>query len=111
MVAAVKRSTLDEMIGGWFVGDFTPTVLATGDVEVAVKRYAAGDRDARHHHRIATEVTVLVSGRARMGESELAEGDIVLLEPGESSDFEALTDVTLVAVKHPGASNDKYLDA
>jgi mannose-6-phosphate isomerase-like protein (cupin superfamily) len=106
----MKRATLDEMVGGWFIGDFTPTVLATGDVEVAVKRYTAGERDARHHHRVATEVTVLVEGRARMGETELAEGDIVLLEAGESSDFEALTDVTLVAIKHPGALNDKYLD-
>lgn len=106
----MKRATLDEMVGGWFVGDFTPTVLPTGDVEVAVKRYAAGDREASHHHRVATEVTVVVSGRARMRHTELAAGDIVVLEAGESSDFEALTDVTLVAVKHPGAKDDKYLD-
>ena len=31
-----------------------------------------------------------------MGEAELNAGDIIVLEPGESTDFEALTDVTLV---------------
>jgi mannose-6-phosphate isomerase-like protein (cupin superfamily) len=107
----VRRSTLDEMVGGWFVGGFTPTVLETEDVEVAVKRYAAGDREDFHHHRVATEVTVIVEGRARMGAVRLGEGDIVVYEPGESSDFEALTAVTLVAVKHPGARDDKYVDA
>lgn len=107
----MRRARLDEMLGGWFVGDFTPTVLSTRDVEVAVKTYAAGDRDPKHHHRVATEVTVVIAGRARMGETDLDAGDIIVLEPGESSDFEALTDVTLVAVKHPGAADDKYLDA
>lgn len=106
----MKRAALDEMVGGWFVGDFSPTVLATEHVEVAVKRYGAGDREASHHHRIATEVTVLVSGSARMRDAQLTAGDIVVLEAGESADFEALTDVTLVAVKHPGARDDKYLD-
>lgn len=98
------------MVGGWFIGSFTPTALATDDVEVAVKRYAAGNTDPPHHHRIATEVTVVIAGRARMGDAQLAAGDIVVLHPGESSDFEAITDVTLVAIKHPGAPDDKYLD-
>jgi mannose-6-phosphate isomerase-like protein (cupin superfamily) len=107
----MRRARLDEMVGGWFIGGFTPTALATNAVEVAVKRYAAGDIDPPHHHRIATEVTVLVVGRARMRDAHLCAGDIVVLEPGESSDFEAITDVTLVAIKHPGARDDKYLDA
>src|SRR4051812_16497175 len=104
----MKRASLDDMIGGWFIGAFTPTAHSTTDVEVAVKRYVAGDREAAHHHRIATEVTLLVAGQARMGDVELSTGDIVVLDPGEVSDFEAITDVTLVAVKHPGARDNKY---
>lgn len=107
----MRRASLEDMIGGWFVGDFAPTVLATRDVEVAIKRYAVGDREASHHHRVATEVTVLVAGQARIGGEPLSAGDIIVLDPGESSDFEALTDVTVVTVKHPGARDDKYLDA
>lgn len=106
----MKRAKLEEMVGGWFVGDFTPSVLTTAAVEVAVKRYTAGDRDPSHHHRIASEITVVISGEARMRDAHLTAGDIVMLEAGESSDFEALTDVTVVAVKHPGARDDKHLD-
>lgn len=106
----MHRATLDDMVGGWFVGAFTPTVHDTGDVEVALKRYVLGERDERHHHKIATEVTLIVEGEVRMGDERLSAGDIIVLEPGDSSDFEALSDVTLVAVKHPGALNDKHID-
>jgi len=36
-------------------------------------------------------------------------GDIVTISPGTSTDFTAITDVVTVVVKHPGATNDKYL--
>ena len=105
----MKHSRLEDMTKGWFVGNFTPTVLSTGDCEVAIKRYAAGDREGEHYHKIATEVTVVLSGRVRMAGREFSDGDIVTLEPGFATDFEALTDVVTVVVKHPGASNDKYV--
>lgn len=106
----MRVDRLDDMVRGWFVGDFAPTLYRTEAVEVAVKRYAPGDHEARHHHRVATELTAIVSGRARMDGRELEAGEIVTLAPGESSDFTALTDVTTVVVKLPGAKDDKYED-
>lgn len=105
----MKRGRLEEMIGGWFVGAFEPTMLAAADVEVAVKRYEAGTVEELHHHKVATEITVVVEGKARMGDQQLEAGDIIVLEPSEATDFEAFTNVVLVAVKHPGALGDKYL--
>jgi quercetin dioxygenase-like cupin family protein len=97
------------MTKGWFVGDFAPVALKTKAAEVAVKSYAAGTVESRHLHRIATEVTLIVSGRARMNDTELEAGDIALIEPGEATDFEALTDVTTVVVKTPSVMGDKFL--
>ena len=105
----MKSARLEQMIGGWFVGDFDPSVLRSRDVEVAVKHYAAGAHDAAHFHKIATEVTVIVSGRARMGDREWSAGDIIVVEPGEVSEFVAITDVALVAVKLPSVMGDKYM--
>jgi len=99
------------MIKGWFVGGFSPSVFSSTDCEVAVKRYKAGDAEEKHFHKIATEITVVISGRIRMANRIWGEGDIVVLEPGEATDFEALTDCVSVVVKLPGASNDKYLVA
>jgi len=99
---------LSEMTKGWFVGDFSPAVLHSRDAEVAVKSYAAGTVEARHLHRVATEVTLILSGRARMNDAVLGAGDIVRIAPGEATDFEALTDVTTVVVKTPSVAGDKY---
>ncbi|MBE5865453.1 MAG: hypothetical protein E7292_04450 [Lachnospiraceae bacterium] len=105
----MKRAKLDEMTKGWFVGDFTPTLYKTTDCEVAVKHYKKGDAEEKHFHRIATELTVIVKGRVRMFEEIFEEGDIVIVEPGEATAFEALEDSINVVVKLPGAKNDKYL--
>lgn len=104
----MNTGRLQDMVKGWFVGDFDPSVLRTAACEVAVKTYRAGDREELHHHKVATEVTLILAGRVRMCGREWGEGDIVVLEPGEATDFEALTDAMNVVVKTPGASNDKY---
>lgn len=96
------------MIRGWFVGEFKPTCLATQDVEVAVKRYSAGDSEPRHHHKVATEITFVVSGEIEMNGTRYKEGDIVTVEPGESVEFRAISDSINVVVKVPGAKDDKY---
>ena len=99
---------LSEMTGGWIVGDFDPTVLRTAACEVACKQYPAGAHEPAHVHRIATEITLIASGRARMAGRELAAGDIVRLEPGEATDFTALEPTTTVVVKMPSVIGDKY---
>lgn len=105
----MKRAQLSDMLRGWFIGDFSPTVLSTKDVEVGVKLYKAGDSEERHFHKIATEVTVILSGRVRMNGVVFVSGDIITIDPMESSNFEALEDTSTVVVKLPGAKNDKYL--
>ena len=105
----MKISNLDNMIKGWFVGAFEPTLIDTSQVEVAVKKYKKGEYEERHYHKIATEITVIVSGRVRMNGVEYTSGDIVVIEPYESTDFEAIEDTVNTVVKYPGATQDKYL--
>ena len=106
----MKIAKLEDMFKGWFVGNFEPTLLRTNDVEVAVKSYKKGDYEEKHYHKIATELTVIVSGRVKMNGVEYGKGDIIVMEPNEATDFECLEDGTQnVVVKIPGANNDKYL--
>lgn len=104
----MKHFVFDNMVKGWFVGEFAPTAHSTSNCEVAVKYYKAGDKEAAHYHKIATEITMVVSGRVRMAGNEWANGDIVVLSPGEVTDFEAITDAINVVVKTPGALRDKF---
>ena len=105
----MKVEKLENMVRGWFVGDFLPTVYATKAVEVGVKSYQAGDHEKPHYHKIATEITVILRGRVTMNGQEFGEGDIITIQPGEICEFAALTDAENVVVKIPGALNDKYL--
>jgi hypothetical protein len=106
---SMEKHQLDSMVNGWFVGAFSPTALKTDSVEVAVKKYSAGANEQLHHHRVATEVTLVLAGSVKMNGQIHAAGDILVIKPGEATDFAALTDVTTVVVKVPGALNDKYL--
>lgn len=99
---------LKDFTGGWFVGRFNPTLLDTGDVEVAVKHYRAGDHEPEHHHRVAIELTVIVTGRVRMSGQEFGAGQIVRIPPGDSTDFTALEDTITAVVKLPSVAGDKY---
>lgn len=104
----MKTFKLDDMTKGWFVGNFSPAAFQTEAAEVAVKRYTAGTKEKRHMHKVAPEITLILHGQARMSETVYESGDIVLIEPGEATDFEALTDVTTVVVKVPSVAGDKY---
>jgi quercetin dioxygenase-like cupin family protein len=99
------------MTGGWLVGDFEPTCLRTPACEVACKSYPAGAREPAHVHRIATELTLIASGRAEMCGREWTAGDIVILDPGEATDFHAIEPTMTVVVKMPSVAGDKYLVA
>ncbi len=101
--------SLKEMTKGWFIGNFEPSLIKTNDVEVAVKEYKKGEKEEAHYHKIATEVTVIIKGHVRMFDREWREGDIIVAEPGDITDFEALEDTQNVVVKIPGANNDKYI--
>jgi len=105
----MKHFSLDQMVKGWFVGGFEPTALSTEACEVAVKHYKAGDYESSHYHKVATEITVIVSGEVEMCGKKWGAGDIIVLSPGEITDFRALTDAVNVVVKSPGALNDKFV--
>jgi hypothetical protein len=105
----MRHDRLETMVKGWFVGDFDPAAIRSEHCEVAIKHYAAGDHEAAHYHAVATELTAIVSGRVRMLGREWGAGDIVTVEPGEATDFSALTDVVTVVVKLPSAKDDKFV--
>ncbi len=100
---------LRRMVGGWFIGNFEPATYQTAEFEVAIKEYRAGDKESLHVHKLATEFTVIVRGRVRMNGDEHAAGTIVVVEPHQATDFEALEDTITVVVKTPSIRGDKYV--
>jgi quercetin dioxygenase-like cupin family protein len=105
----MKVHKLKDMVKGWFVGNFEPSLFKTDLVEVGVKEYKAGDKEQLHYHKIATEITVIVKGMVIMNGIVYNDGDIITIEPGESTNFEALTNTITTVVKLPCVKDDKYI--
>jgi len=103
------KKRLDEMTKGWFIGDFEPALIRTNEVEIAVKEYKKGDYEDRHYHKLSTEITVIVIGKVKMNGIEYNKGDIIIVEPNQSTDFIVLEDTITTVVKYPGVKNDKYI--
>lgn len=106
----MMKSNLNEMIKGWFIGNFNPSLFNTNEVEVAVKRYEKGEYENRHFHKIATEFTVIIEGEAELNGVIYKKDDIIVIKPFEATDFKAVKDTVTVVVKIPGANNDKYAE-
>ena len=102
MEAALKAARLAFLPQVTFTPSGTLAKVVTGDKK--------GDYEQAHFHKIATEYTVIISGKVSMNGKVYSAGDIIIMEPGEATDFLCLEDgTTNVVVKLPGANNDKYL--
>jgi quercetin dioxygenase-like cupin family protein len=105
----MHQFNLNSFIGGWFIGNFSPALFENSNFEIAIKKYNAGQSESSHYHKIATEITVIVSGKVKMNENIYESNDIILINPNESTNFIALEDTTTCVVKIPSVQNDKYL--
>ncbi len=105
----MERFDLGDFKNGWVVGDFTPSLLKSTQMEVGLKHFRKGESEPRHFQKSAIEITLVVSGVCRMGEVTIHAGQGLVVNPGEICDFEAIEDCSVVAIKSPSTPNDKVI--
>lgn len=105
----MKVKKLSDTHRGWVMGDFEPSLLRTKDFEVGILKHPKGEKWPAHYHKIATEYNILISGTMKLCDTELVPGDIFILEPNEIADPVFHEDCTIVCIKVPSNTKDKYL--
>ncbi|KKU68820.1 MAG: hypothetical protein UX89_C0001G0011 [Parcubacteria group bacterium GW2011_GWA2_47_16] len=105
----MKVLKLKDYTRGWIIGDITPAILQTKAFEFCVKDYMAGDSEAAHVHKVATEISVVVTGSFKMNNTVLKAGDVLVMEPNDVGQFSCLEDGSIAVVKIPSVRGDKYL--
>ena len=105
----MRKTSLNQFTNGWFIGNFAPSVHRNEEFEICVKDFRSGEIEKSHFQRVATEITVVLFGRVRMGEMFLKENDILIIEKNEVCDFEAITDCKVLGIKFPSIPDDKVL--
>lgn len=104
----MKIYKLEDMIKGWFIGNFSPSVLQTEQFEVGVLKRKKGLERPMHYHKEAVEISCLLLGKANINGQEINPGDIFVLYPFEKVDALYYEDSTLLVVKTPSVLGDKY---
>lgn len=105
----LEKRNLNEMVNGWFIGDFEPSILKTKDFEVAIKRYSKGHVEKKHFHKISTEYTIIIEGKAMLNDLLVNRDEIIEVNPYEVVKFEAITDTITLVIKIPSSNSDKYI--
>jgi hypothetical protein len=103
------RYNLENFTGGWFMGNFEPSLLKNDNFEIAVKRFAAGSIEPLHFQRTAVEFTIVISGHCILAGIKCGPNDIIKIDPLELADFQAIEDCVLISIKYPSIPNDKVI--
>lgn len=104
----MKTSKLSECgVRGWFIGDFAGSVWPTKDFEICYQKLPRGQTPS-HIHKIAHEITLVISGRQICNGQMFEAGDICILEPGDISQIEYLEETEVVTIKVPSVPSDKH---
>ena len=104
----MKIDKIDDMVGGWFIGDFEPSTLKRKDFEVGYKFHKKGEQWPVHYHKIGTEITYLIRGKMIIQNQLLTSGDVFTIYPNEIADPQFLEDCEVVIIKTPSVPGDKY---
>ena len=104
----MKLHKLSQMVRGWFVGNFDPSVFKTKDFEIGILNHSKGEVWPKHYHKIAIEINCLLSGSMIIQNQKIEVGDIFILEPKEIADPIFLEDCKVLVIKIPSIIGDKY---
>jgi NDP-sugar pyrophosphorylase family protein len=104
----LPASNMGHFKDGWLVGAFDPALVKTKDVEIGVKKVAKGHKSDGHYHKITTEHTVILEGKAENNGHIFSAGDIITLRPLERNHTVFLEESLILCIKTPSAMDDKY---
>lgn len=102
----MKINHIDNFTAGWVVGNFSPALVHSKDIELGVKHFTAGTPIERHYQKESTEYNYIAQGEILANGQHLKQGDIFIYEPGEITEVENLTDVIVVVWKTPSLGYD-----
>ncbi len=100
---------MDDMYGGWFVGNFQPSAHQTSICEVGYKYHKQGEKWDKHFHARAREINYLIRGKMLIQGETIHGGSIFILEKNEIADPIFLEDCEVIVVKIPSVLNDKHI--
>ena len=104
----IERRNIADFKGGWFIGNFEPSIINTSSFEVSVKTHAAGEPWQRHYHKEAIEINYVISGTVQINDETYRQGEFFIVHPGTIVDPSFPLDCCILCVKTPSVPGDKF---
>src|SRR6185369_14722261 len=108
MVRKEPKMNIKDFKKGWFVGDFDPSLWKTKNVEVGLRWNNVGDKEPRHYHKANTEYVVFAVGKHRLDDTVYTDGEMLVIHPYMSSDYECLESGYCLTVRDKSNPKDKF---
>lgn len=100
---------INDFKGGWFIGNFEPSIFHTKRFEVGYKKHKKGEHIEPHYHECSTEWTLIIKGKEKINDKIYSEGDIIEIKPDEIVHVEILEDLEVLVVRNKSIPEDKVL--
>ncbi len=104
----MEKYNIKNMKGGWFIGNFIPSVYRTKQFEVCFKQHLKEDKWLTHYHKHCIEINYLIRGSMTVNNELLVKGDIFIFNKEEVCAPIFLTDCELIVIKTPSIPGDKH---
>ena len=95
----IEKFRIEDFKGGWFIGNFEPSLLKTNQFECSVKFHPAGEVWGKHFHKEAKEYNFVFEGVVEINGVNYVRGDIFVIHPGFIVDPKFKEDCTIMCVK------------
>jgi hypothetical protein len=99
----------DKYVGGWFIGDFEPSIWRTSSFEVGYKHHKMGEPWPAHYHEHMDEATFLLEGKMQICGETLSGPVIFVLDRMQTADPIFITDCKVFIIKAPSVPGDKVV--
>ena len=94
---------------GWFIGDFTPSIIKTSMFEVGMLEHKQNEKHGFHYHEHLIEINYLIKGTMILNNTQIFAGQIFTLYKNQIACPKFLEDCTLVCIKIPSVKGDKVI--
>lgn len=105
----MKVYNFKKMIGGWYIGNFSPSVFKTKKFEVSFKIHKKNEKWDYHYHKKATEINLIIDGKMKIQGKILKKNQIFVLKKKEIANPIFLKETKIICIKVPSVKNDKFV--
>lgn len=98
-----------EFTRGWFLGNFSPSILDTSDFEIGILSHTKGETWPFHYHQEADEYNVLLQGKMLLNNHLLESNTQFVLYKNEIACPFFLEDCRVLCIKSPSRPKDKHI--